>query len=87
MPLTIYNFTDEVQKRFAVFYGTGCAASSVAGIFAYGFMKMDGTQGIAGWSWIFILEGVVSPHLSFTIEGCGADDIRSALVLDSSSTS
>jgi MFS family permease len=51
--------TDEVQKRFSVFYGVGCVASALAGILAYGLMQMDGAQGIAGWRWILILEGIV----------------------------
>lgn len=54
--------TDEVQKRFAVFYGVGCVASALAGILAFGLTQMNGTRGIAGWRWIFILEGVVSRH-------------------------
>jgi MFS family permease len=62
--------TDEVQKRFSVFYGVGCVASALAGILAYGLMQMDGAHGIAGWRWILILEGVVrcSVH-SFYGEG------------------
>jgi MFS family permease len=51
--------SDEVQKRFSVFYGVGCVASALAGILAFGLIHMDGIQGISGWRWIFILEGVV----------------------------
>lgn len=54
----------EVQKRFAVFYGTGCAASSIAGILAYGFMQLDGVDGLSGWRWIFILEGMITVIIS-----------------------
>lgn len=51
--------SDEVQKRFSVFYGVGCVASALAGILAFGLIHMDGIQGISGWRWIFIMEGVV----------------------------
>jgi hypothetical protein len=50
---------DDVQKRFSVFYLIGCVASALAGILAYGLMQMDGVQGLSGWRWIFIIEGVV----------------------------
>lgn len=35
------------------------ALRSLAGILAFGFMQLNGAHGIGGWSWIFILEGVV----------------------------
>ncbi|KAJ5469384.1 hypothetical protein N7539_009002 [Penicillium diatomitis] len=53
----------EVQKRFSVFYGIGCVASALAGILAFGLIHMDGVQGIAGWRWIFIMEGVITVAL------------------------
>ncbi|KAJ5454147.1 Major facilitator superfamily domaingeneral substrate transporter [Penicillium daleae] len=53
----------EVQKRFSVFYGVGCVASALAGILAFGLIHMDGIQGISGWRWIFIMEGVITVGL------------------------
>jgi MFS family permease len=49
-----------VQKRFSIFYLIGCVASALAGILAFGLMQLDGSQGLAGWRWIFILEGVIT---------------------------
>jgi MFS family permease len=62
---------DEVQKRFSVFYGVGCVASALAGILAFGLIHMDGIQGISGWRWIFIMEGVVCHKLLFRIKLSG----------------
>lgn len=59
--------SDQVQKRFSVFYGVGCVASALAGILAFGLMHMDGIQGISGWRWILIMEGVVG-YEPFTID-------------------
>jgi MFS family permease len=59
--------SDEVQKRFSVFYGVGCVASALAGILAFGLMHMDGIQGISGWRWILIMEGVVR-YEPFTVD-------------------
>ena len=50
---------DDVQKRFSVFYLIGCVASALSGILAFGLMQADGREGLEGWRWIFILEGVV----------------------------
>lgn len=51
---------DEVQKRYSVFYIIGAVAGSLSGILAFGISQMEGVQGIRGWRWIFIIEGVVS---------------------------
>lgn len=51
--------TDDIQKRYSVFYLIGCVASALAGVLAFGLMQMGGIQGISGWRWIFIMEGVV----------------------------
>ncbi|CAI7595445.1 unnamed protein product [Penicillium discolor] len=50
----------DVQKRFSIFYLFGCVASALAGVLAYGLSQMDGIQGLQGWRWIFIMEGVLS---------------------------
>ncbi|KAJ5551449.1 Major facilitator superfamily domain general substrate transporter [Penicillium sp. DV-2018c] len=50
----------DVQKRFSVFYLIGCVASALAGILAFGLMQLNGKQGLTGWRWIFILEGVIT---------------------------
>ncbi|CAI7678954.1 unnamed protein product [Penicillium pancosmium] len=52
--------TDDVQKRFSVFYLIGCVASALSGILAFGLMQLSGTHGLGGWRWIFILEGVIT---------------------------
>ncbi|GAB7343280.1 hypothetical protein MBLNU457_1336t1 [Dothideomycetes sp. NU457] len=50
----------EMGKRYAIFYMLGCVASAFAGILAFGLMQLAGQQGIAGWSWIFIIEGAIT---------------------------
>lgn len=51
---------DEVQVRFSAIYGLGLVVSGLANLIAYGLSKMDGLGGVPGWSWIFIMEGVVT---------------------------
>ncbi|KAJ5385392.1 Major facilitator superfamily domain general substrate transporter [Penicillium concentricum] len=50
----------DVQKRFSIFYLIGCVASALAGILAFGLMQLNGREGLSGWRWIFILEGVIT---------------------------
>ncbi|KAJ4405636.1 hypothetical protein N0V91_005155 [Didymella pomorum] len=50
----------EVAKRYSVFYFIGSIASALSGILAYGLQQMEGVNGIRGWRWIFIMEGVIT---------------------------
>ncbi|ELR03827.1 hypothetical protein VC83_04718 [Pseudogymnoascus destructans] len=50
----------ELQKRYSGFYLIGSGASAFSGILAYGLMQMNGLAGLAGWRWIFIMEGVLT---------------------------
>lgn len=52
--------TDEMGKRYSVFYILGAVASAFAGILAYGLMQMNGLANITGWRWIFIIEGILT---------------------------
>jgi len=50
----------EVQKRFSAFYLLALLASGFSNILAYGLSQMDGVGGLAGWRWIFIMEGIIT---------------------------
>ncbi|CAK7221443.1 hypothetical protein SEUCBS140593_004570 [Sporothrix eucalyptigena] len=50
----------EVGKRNAMFYLLGCVAAAFAGLLAAGIMQMKGLQGLNGWQWIFIIQGIIS---------------------------
>jgi MFS family permease len=46
--------------RLALFFSAATAAGAFGGLLARGLMEMDGVGGKAGWSWIFILEGLAT---------------------------
>ncbi|RDW59665.1 MFS general substrate transporter-30 [Coleophoma cylindrospora] len=50
----------ELLTRNTVFYLICSVLSAGAGILAYGLMQMDGLSGLAGWRWIFIIEGIIT---------------------------
>ncbi|KAI5476832.1 hypothetical protein MNV49_007128 [Pseudohyphozyma bogoriensis] len=53
----------ETQKRMAFFYLTSMVISGFSNIIGYGFSKLDGTHGLEGWRWIFLIFGVITMGL------------------------
>ncbi|KAI0305353.1 MFS general substrate transporter [Multifurca ochricompacta] len=47
-----------MQVRFAMMFSVTSLAGAFSGILAFGIQNLHGKRGIAGWQWIFILEGV-----------------------------
>ncbi|KAH6704245.1 major facilitator superfamily domain-containing protein [Leptodontidium sp. MPI-SDFR-AT-0119] len=65
--LTIWYQRYEVQRRMAVFYAAASLSGAFSGLLAYAIEKMDGLSGLAGWKWIFILEGLLPVIVSFSL--------------------
>ncbi|VUC20478.1 unnamed protein product [Clonostachys rosea] len=51
---------NETQVRISLFYSASALAGAFSGLLAFAIAKLDGVAGIAGWRWIFILEGIAS---------------------------
>ncbi|KAJ7169056.1 major facilitator superfamily domain-containing protein [Mycena crocata] len=49
----------EVQTRLAIFY-VAIVLGGFSAFFAYAISLMSGKLGIAGWAWIFIIEGAIT---------------------------
>ncbi|KAJ7049979.1 MFS general substrate transporter [Mycena amicta] len=49
-----------LQLRVGYFFGAASMAGAFSGLLAYGINFMSGIQGLEGWSWIFILEGIAT---------------------------
>ncbi|KAJ6589873.1 major facilitator superfamily domain-containing protein [Mycena vulgaris] len=50
----------EVQTRLAIFYVVAIILGGFSAFFAYAFSLLSGKLGLAGWAWIFIIEGAVT---------------------------
>lgn len=51
----------ELSTRTALLYSASILSSAIAGLISAGILSgMDGVGGLAGWKWIFILEGVAT---------------------------
>ncbi|KAF7518257.1 hypothetical protein G7054_g13519 [Neopestalotiopsis clavispora] len=55
----------ETGFRMAMFFSAATLAGAFGGILARGIAEMSGTGGLSAWSWIFILEGLLSILVSF----------------------
>ncbi|KAI0870050.1 MFS general substrate transporter [Hypoxylon argillaceum] len=50
----------EFGVRAAIFFSAAALAGSFGGLLAAAIEKLDGKGGLAGWRWIFILEGLLT---------------------------
>jgi hypothetical protein len=51
---------EEIQFRQALFFSAASIAGAFSGLLAFAISKMNGVGGLAGWRWIFILEGIAT---------------------------
>ncbi|KAK7470670.1 hypothetical protein VKT23_002092 [Stygiomarasmius scandens] len=50
----------ELQLRVGIFYASASLSGAFGGLLATAISKMDGIGGLAGWRWIFALEGIAT---------------------------
>lgn len=65
--LTTWYCRWQLQTRMAIFYTAAALAGGFSGLLAFGISHMEGIAGLGGWRWIFILEGILTVLVGFTI--------------------
>jgi len=63
--ITLWYRRHECGLRMAIFFSAATLAGAFGGLLARAIIEMDGVAGVAGWAWIFILEGI----LTFIVAG------------------
>lgn len=58
--LTLWYKRSEMNLRIAIFFSSATLSGAFGGLLAYGLSQMHGVGGKAGWSWIFIIEGLMT---------------------------
>ncbi|KAG2057862.1 allantoate permease [Suillus hirtellus] len=58
--LSYFYTKTELPMRLALFWMTENFVAILASFIAYGVLHMDGVAGIAGWRWLFIIEGILT---------------------------
>ena len=78
--ISLFYNRQQMTLRTAIFYSGSQIGNAVGPLIAIGVLNLDGKQGIAGWRWLFIIEGAVTiffaiifaiilPHSLQTIRG------------------
>lgn len=68
--ITQWYVRNECGFRMALFFSAATLAGAFGGILARGIAEMSGVGGKAAWSWIFILEGLLSILVSIIAYWC-----------------
>lgn len=63
--LSYFYTKTELPVRLALFWMSLNLCSIVASFLAYGTLHMDGVAGIAGWRWLFMIEGLLTLFIGF----------------------
>jgi len=51
---------EEIAKRAGMIMVSLALSGAFGGLFAYGVLQMNGLDGVAGWRWLFFIEGAIS---------------------------
>jgi MFS transporter, ACS family, pantothenate transporter len=55
----------ELAKRACIFHASSAAASMFSGYLQAGiYTRLNGAQGLAGWQWLFIFDGIISAPIA-----------------------
>lgn len=65
--LSFFYKRQEMQKRIGCIYGAASLSGAFSGLLAAAIVKLNGVGGIAGWRWIFLLEGAVTVVFGFLV--------------------
>ncbi|UNI23020.1 hypothetical protein JDV02_008861 [Purpureocillium takamizusanense] len=72
----------EQALRVSYLFVSAALSGSFGGLFAYALLKMDGVAGMAGWRWLFIVEGCVSILIAILVFFCLPDSFETARFLN-----
>ncbi|ORY13672.1 MFS general substrate transporter [Rhizoclosmatium globosum] len=51
---------NELATRLSWFWGVQSIASAVSGLMASGLLQLEGVNGLNGWRWLFIVDGIIT---------------------------
>ena len=65
--ISIFYKAEEQALRVSYMFVSSALSGAFGGLFAYALLHMDGVQGMAGWRWLFIVEGCVSVAVALLV--------------------
>jgi sugar phosphate permease len=60
LSITMWYRRHECGFRLAIFFSAATLAGAFGGLLARGILEMRGVAGLAGWRWLFIIEGIMT---------------------------
>ncbi|KAJ3569540.1 hypothetical protein NP233_g4984 [Leucocoprinus birnbaumii] len=72
--ITLWYRHHETGFRMAIFFSAATLAGAFGGLLATGISRMDGLGGRPGWSWIFVVEGLVTIGVALVAKFIITDD-------------
>lgn len=58
--LSYFYTSSELPLRLSFFWTSLDVTSIVTALMAYGLLQMDGINGLSGWRWLFLIEGLIT---------------------------
>lgn len=58
--ITMWYRRHECGLRLAIFFSAATLAGAFGGLLARGVLEMRNIAGLAGWRWLFIIEGILT---------------------------
>lgn len=65
--LTLFYPPQQIARRIGVYFTASQVSAAVVGLVSAGFQKMDGERGLVGFQWMFLLWGVVTLAVGFSL--------------------
>ncbi|KAJ5823496.1 hypothetical protein N7447_005836 [Penicillium robsamsonii] len=65
--LTLFYPPSRIGKRIGQYFTASQVSAAVVGLVSAGFQKMDGAHGLVGFQWMFLIYGVITVALGFTL--------------------
>lgn len=79
--LTLFYGKHEIALRVGYLFVSAAVAGALGGLLAYGIGHMGGVQGMSGWRWIMIIEGLPSVVLGVITYFALPNDAQTAYFL------
>ncbi|KAI0854661.1 nicotinamide mononucleotide permease [Xylaria cubensis] len=64
--LSLFYNRKQYALRAAILYSGSQLGNAFGTLFAIGVLRLDGQHGLAGWRWLFLIEGVLTTGLALT---------------------
>ncbi|UDD54636.1 hypothetical protein AFCA_002282 [Aspergillus flavus] len=77
--MSLFYNRKQYALRTAILYSGSQLGNAFGGLFAIAILKLDGVHGLAGWRWLFLVEGVATVGLALILAFILPNSLKSLL--------